>query len=118
MHRLCIKTHKNYIVRFFLGNKSSDLESNSFEFLYIFVLKKLTYLILLLLVDIENGLSIEAHCHFSSILEFRIKAKWADKVASTRSAAQKLEVVLSTIEKPLLNTALSNYDFFSSQIGV
>ena len=46
-----------------------------------------------------------------------IKAKWANKAASTRSAAQKLEVVLSTVEKPLLNTALSNYDFGSNFQG-
>ena len=65
-------------------------------------------------VVIENERSIEAHCHFTSVLEFRIKAEWADKAASTRSAAQKLEIVLSTLEKPLMNTSLSNYDFLFS----
>ena len=33
-------------------------------------------------------------------------------------AAQKLEAVLSTVEKPLLNTALSNYDFLFSARGL
>ena len=66
---------------------------------------------------IENGHNIAGQCHFSSVLEFRIKAKWADKAASTRSAVQRLEVVLSTVEKPLLNTALSNYDFLFSSRG-
>ena len=41
-------------------------------------------------VVIENERSIEAHCHFTSVLEFRIKAEWA---GLNQPAAKKSEVV-------------------------
>ena len=66
---------------------------------------------------------MEDHCCSSSVLEFRIKAEWADQAASTTSTEHhiccpKSEAVFSIVEKPMLNTALNNYDFLFSARGL